>query len=101
MPRTWAIYGATRKDDVGLSSDGQKNDIRGAASPAARISPVPTATASCLLTPEQLADRWQISRAAVYRLTREGKVPVVRLGKRYRYRLAAIEEFEGSGGCLA
>jgi excisionase family DNA binding protein len=33
----------------------------------------------------------------VYRLTRDGKIPVVKLGRYYRYRLDAIESFELGG----
>jgi len=53
-----------------------------------------------LLTAEQLADRWQLDggKAAVYRLTRNGQIPTVRLGKFYRYRLSAILAFEEAGG---
>jgi excisionase family DNA binding protein len=47
-----------------------------------------------LLTAEQLAERWQVPASHVYRLTREGKVPVVKLGRYYRYRLDLIERFE-------
>jgi excisionase family DNA binding protein len=47
-----------------------------------------------LLTAEQLATRWQVPQSHVYRLTREHQVPVVRLGRYYRYRLDAIERFE-------
>jgi excisionase family DNA binding protein len=47
-----------------------------------------------LLRAEELAERWQVPVSHVYRLTREGKVPVVKLGRYYRYRLDAIEEFE-------
>lgn len=47
-----------------------------------------------LLTAEQLAERWQVPRSHVYRLTREGAIPTVRLGRYYRYRLDAIEAFE-------
>lgn len=53
---------------------------------------------SVLLTPQQLADRWQISYKHVWRLSREGKIPSIRLGKYYRYSLAAIEEFEREHG---
>lgn len=49
---------------------------------------------SRLLTPEQLAARWQVSKSHVYRLTREDKIPTVKLGRYYRYRLDAIERFE-------
>jgi excisionase family DNA binding protein len=55
-----------------------------------------------LLTAEQLAERWQMPgkkpAAAIYRLTREGKLPAVALGRYYRYRLSDIEEFEANGG---
>jgi excisionase family DNA binding protein len=47
-----------------------------------------------LLTAEQLADRWQVPKSHVYRLTREQRIPAVRLGKYYRYRLDQVEAFE-------
>jgi len=34
----------------------------------------------------------------VYRLTREGRLPTVRLGRYCRYRLADLEHFEITGG---
>jgi excisionase family DNA binding protein len=50
-----------------------------------------------LLTAEQLARRWQVPPSHVYRLTREGRIPVVKLGRYYRYRLDAIERLELGG----
>jgi len=47
-----------------------------------------------LWTAEELADRWQVPVSQVYRLTREGVIPTVRLGRYYRYAPAAIEAFE-------
>ncbi len=47
-----------------------------------------------LLTAEQLAERWQIPVSQVYRLTREGRIPSVKLGRYYRYSPAAIAAFE-------
>jgi excisionase family DNA binding protein len=47
-------------------------------------------TAGRLLTPDELATRWQVPKAHVYRLTRECRLPTVRLGRYYRYRVAAI-----------
>jgi excisionase family DNA binding protein len=47
-----------------------------------------------LLTADQLAERWQVPRSHVYRLTRDHKIPTVRLGRYYRYRLDVIERFE-------
>lgn len=52
---------------------------------------------SKLLTPDDLAARWQVKTSQVYRLTREGKVPVVPVGRYYRYRLDAIEQWERDG----
>ena len=54
--------------------------------------------AARLLTPEQLADRWSIAKATIYTHTRAGKIPAVRIGRLYRYRLEAIEEYERDGG---
>ena len=51
-------------------------------------------TAPQLLTAEQLGRRWQVPPSHVYRLTREDRIPVVKLGRYYRYRLDAIERFE-------
>jgi len=47
-----------------------------------------------LLTADDLAERWQVPKSHVYRLTREAKIPTVRLGRYYRYRADVIEAFE-------
>lgn len=52
----------------------------------------------CLLTAENLAARWQVPSRHVYRLARENKLPVVRIGRYRRFRLADVEAFEASGG---
>jgi excisionase family DNA binding protein len=51
-----------------------------------------------LLTADQLAERWQVNKAHVYRLTREGRLPAVKIGRYRRYRLAAVEVWELDGG---
>jgi excisionase family DNA binding protein len=56
--------------------------------------PASPMAAGPLLTAEQLAERWQVPTGHVYRLTRERKIPVVKLGRYYRYRVDAIERFE-------
>jgi len=58
----------------------------------------PPLTAGQLLTAGQVAARWQVPKSQIYRLTRAGSLPSVKLGKYYRYRLDAIEEFERVGG---
>jgi len=57
-----------------------------------------TAPGSTLLTAEQLAARWQVPTSHVYRLTREGRLAAVHIGRYYRYRLSAVEAFEIEGG---
>jgi excisionase family DNA binding protein len=47
-----------------------------------------------LLTADQLAQRWQVPKSHVYRLTRDRAIPAVKLGRYYRYRIDAIERFE-------
>ena len=58
------------------------------------------ATRACerLLTADELAERWQVKKSVVYRLTREGALPAVRIGRYCRYRLAAVEAWEVDGG---
>jgi excisionase family DNA binding protein len=54
-----------------------------------------------LLTVGELAERWQVPKAQVYRLTREGRIPAVRLGRYYRYARTAITSFEEAGGVVS
>jgi excisionase family DNA binding protein len=42
----------------------------------------------------ELAARWGVPKSQVYRLTRDGVIPHIALGKYYRYKLAAIEAWE-------
>jgi excisionase family DNA binding protein len=51
-----------------------------------------------LLTAEQLAERWQVPTSHVYRLAREGRLPVVELGRYKRFAEAEIQGFERGGG---
>ncbi len=51
---------------------------------------------SRLLTAEQVAERYQIPVSQVYRLSRSGALPAVRLGRYYRYSEGALEAFEKS-----
>jgi excisionase family DNA binding protein len=53
-------------------------------------------SSSRLLTAEQLADRWQVSKAQVYRLARDSRIPAVPIGRYYRFRVGAIEAWEAS-----
>jgi excisionase family DNA binding protein len=52
------------------------------------------ACAKRLLTADDLAERWQVSKAQVYRLARCGRIPTVPIGRYYRFRPEAIETWE-------
>jgi len=54
-----------------------------------------------LLTAEELAERWQVPKAQVYRLTREGSLPSVAIGRYRRYSLPAVLAWEQGGGASA
>ena len=62
--------------------------------------PTPVAVGR-LLTAEPLAVKWQVQKSHVYRLAREGSLPVVKLGRYYRFKAEAVERFEDEGGLAA
>lgn len=47
-----------------------------------------------LWTAEQLAARWQVPTSQIYRQARADQIPVVRIGRYFRFSPAAIEAFE-------
>jgi excisionase family DNA binding protein len=47
-----------------------------------------------LWTAEQLAERWQVNVAHVYRLARENQIPHMKLGRYTRFHPDAIDAFE-------
>lgn len=51
-----------------------------------------------LLTADDLSKRWGIPKSSIWRYTRDGTIPRVKIGGHYRYRLDAIETFEQAGG---
>lgn len=51
---------------------------------------------SQLVTAEDVAAAWQVPVSQIYRLTREGQIPHVSIGRYYRYRLTDIEAFPGT-----
>lgn len=63
--------------------------------------PTPEISIDRLLTADELAARWQVPKAQVYRLSREGRLPTVRIGRYYRHALRAVTAFEAAGGVRA
>jgi excisionase family DNA binding protein len=51
-------------------------------------------SADRLLTADELAERWQVTKAWVYHAARTGQIPTVKLGRYYRFRASSIEAFE-------
>ena len=51
-----------------------------------------------LLTADDLADRWSVSRDKVYAMARDGHLNSVRVGRYVRFRTEAVEAFELEGG---
>lgn len=58
----------------------------------------PPTDRTVLLTPDQLAERWQVSKSQIWRLAREDRIPVVRVGRYPRFRLDLIEAWERDSG---
>jgi excisionase family DNA binding protein len=46
-----------------------------------------------LITPEDLARRWTVSRAFIYKQVREKKIPYYHLGKNIRFDLSEVTEW--------
>jgi excisionase family DNA binding protein len=59
---------------------------------------VDSAEVDRLLTAAEVGARWQVPASAVYRMTRQGRLPTVRIGRYYRYSIEAIRAFERDGG---
>lgn len=51
-----------------------------------------------LISAEELAARFKIRLDRVYQLTRDATLPVVRLGRQYRYAPSAVAAFIAGGG---
>lgn len=61
--------------------------------------PAPGALAfEALLTPADVAARWQVTVGQVQRLARQGNVPHVRVGRYLRFRADQVEAWERGGG---
>ena len=53
------------------------------------------------LTADELGERLGIDRWAVYALVKARKIPVLRIGRRQRFRLSDVEAWETAGGAPA
>ena len=51
-----------------------------------------------LLTADEIAERWHVSRNHVLKLAREGVIPSVHLGRYVRFHPATIAQWEAAQG---
>lgn len=56
-----------------------------------------SAPAPLFLTPKELAARWRLALASVYRLKDAGQLPYYQIGGAVRFRLADVEAYEREG----
>lgn len=50
------------------------------------------------MTVEDVADMLRINKSTVYRMAKAGRIPATRVGRQWRFRLSALEEFLDAGG---
>jgi len=53
------------------------------------------------MTVEDVADMLRINKSTVYRMAKGGRIPATRVGRQWRFRLSALEEFLDAGGDMA
>ena len=60
--------------------------------------PEPTIVLGSFMTVEDVADMLRINKSTVYRMAKAGRIPATRVGRQWRFRLSALEEFLDAGG---
>ena len=50
------------------------------------------------MTVEDVADMLRINKSTVYRMAKTGRIPATRVGRQWRFRLSALEDFLDGGG---
>ena len=50
------------------------------------------------LTPKELSQRWKVSERHITALARRGVIPGIRIGRLWRFKVSAIEEWERAQG---
>jgi len=50
------------------------------------------------MTVEDVVDMLRINKSTVYRMAKTGRIPATRVGRQWRFRLSALEDFLDGGG---
>jgi excisionase family DNA binding protein len=53
------------------------------------------------MTVEDVAEMLRINKSTVYRMAKAGRIPATRVGRQWRFRLSALEDFLDAGGDVA
>ncbi len=63
--------------------------------------PQPSTVLGSFMTVEDVAEMLRINKSTVYRMAKAGRIPATRVGRQWRFRLSALEEFLDAGGDTA
>jgi len=63
--------------------------------------PSPREGLGAFMTVEDVAEMLRINKSTVYRMAKAGRIPATRVGRQWRFRLSALEEFLDAGGDVA
>lgn len=63
--------------------------------------PQPLPVLSSFMTVEDVAEMLRINKSTVYRMAKAGRIPATRVGRQWRFRLSALEDFLDAGGDTA
>jgi len=64
-------------------------------------APQPRSGLGAFMTVEDVADMLRINKSTVYRMAKAGRIPATRVGRQWRFRLSALEDFLDAGGDIA
>ncbi len=55
---------------------------------------------SFYLTPQELAERFKVTERTIVGMARSGKIPAIRIGRLWRFRIEAIQAWEMDQGSV-
>lgn len=72
-----------------------------AAEASAASESQPVSGLGAFMTVEDVAEMLRINKSTVYRMAKAGRIPATRVGRQWRFRLSALEDFLDAGGDVA
>lgn len=68
---------------------------------APSAEPRPSSVLGSFMTVKDVAEMLRINKSTVYRMAKGGRIPATRVGRQWRFRLSALEDFLDAGGDAA